>query len=119
MHVGDPEGIDSDPMQHPIWEQMMLVPPKRWDTLPTPTSSFDEKIEDFDVADHTATITAVFKEHSIDTVMSLLGEVDEDWAKEAKMKMQDLDKSLVEQWWKHTQKVQDDKLDLTQTCQLD
>lgn len=118
MHAEDPEGLD-DPMQHPIWEQMMLVPPERWDTLPTPTSSFDEIIEDFDVADHASAITNIFKEPSIDTVMKMLGESDEMWAKEAIEKMSGLDEGLVQQWWKVTQQVKDDKLSLSQTCQLE
>jgi hypothetical protein len=98
MHVEE----DIDILGHVAWNQYMLVPPGRWDTLEqedeAASAAAAEELRTIDPQ-----VKACFdRKMSVQDTRKALGAVGKPWAKEALLRMDALDAGVVEKWWKLT-----------------
>ena len=94
MHIGDEGNMDIT--NHEIWNDFVLVPPGRWDTLDEEETIDPNEVEDLETIHEQ--VAACFG-GNLESTYKLLEAVDKPWSRDALQRMQVLDKTLVEQWW--------------------
>ena len=100
---------------------MLLVPPTRWDTKPTSSSSIDNFNDDgeeityrytFDISDDINELSSIFINNDIMSVKDEISqlselhkEIEEHWSHTTKQGFDNIDMNMIKQWWDITDKA--------------
>ncbi len=95
MHIE--EQVDLDILAHPAWNDYVLVPPGRWDTLEAEEALDPNELEDLETIDEQ--IQICFGANDIEGTRKALDAIDKSWSRSALKHMDALDSELLLKWW--------------------
>lgn len=108
MHIES----DMNVLGSEFWNQYVLVPPGRWDTLAKEDAGIDDTLEDLEIIHDQIALCFDPKERSVEGTKELLRAVGKPWARHALECMDALDTDRMQQWWELTVFATDAKMSL-------